>query len=204
MLDAISIVTDVEDLPDSIGSPHRVAAPVITDLKPIGAIISNKYCGEAVAALLSDDYRGEFIASLIIDIDQLHAWHDKPDINSFEFHERFKYSLKRLAEKYRLQGINEFEVDDRGDGKKGFVDVVWIENNVPFVAIEIDRQFRKKSLFKLRRTMAPFKFQIFMAPVDYNPMAFRDIFIIPKIRKKGNFSYSEVHPFTFAPSELWI
>jgi hypothetical protein len=128
------------------------------------------------------------IGEILADIDRIFEHYDTPEKTSFGLHEKFKYSVKGLAKKYGMKGVDEYEVDNRGDNRRGFIDIVWVDSdNTPIVAIEIDNQFRKKSLFKLRHVGARLKIQIFMQEVEYDPTAFHDVIIIPK-RRCGKYS----------------
>jgi hypothetical protein len=81
--------------------------------------------------------------------------------SSIAFHLNLQLSIKKLAEKYGFVGGIELEVPNRGDGKRGYIDVVWYCGNSPIVVFEIDRRFRKKSIIKLSSVIADLKFWIY-------------------------------------------
>lgn len=128
------------------------------------------------------DFDAELLAAVVTEIDMCFEFYDRPDVMRLAMHGLLLKSLARVAETYEMHGVVDYPVD-RGDGRNGYCNLVWLRDGVPAVAFELNNQFRKKSLYKLRATGAPLMFWVFLEPVDYNPMGFRDVVIVPKRRR---------------------
>jgi len=89
-------------------------------------------------------------------IDRIPLEFDRCDVYPYDFHgcENFHgalaLGLASLGKKHGFETVFEYEVRDRGDGRRGFVDLVWIDpDGKPRAAIELDNSNNKKSLRKL-------------------------------------------------------
>ena len=84
---------------------------------------------------------------ILKDIEEIYGTHrDKPNKNLYK-HNSIQRDLIRLADKYGYVGKEEVKaIYSKRNGK---CDVVWLQDNIPVLAIEIDSRVRKKSVEKL-------------------------------------------------------
>lgn len=71
--------------------------------------------------------------------------------------------MKNIAEKFGLQGRKEYRILNllEYEGRNGFIDVCWLQNEKPIVCIEVESGLRKKSVFKLKQVEAPYTFYLY-------------------------------------------
>lgn len=86
------------------------------------------------------------------------------------FHDNINLELCRFAKKFGLEGwIEVFIPDVNPKGKSGRIDVLWVRNNRPVVAIELDRTRYSASIRKLVKSNAMYKIWIYCGGRDdYN------------------------------------
>jgi hypothetical protein len=82
--------------------------------------------------------------------------------NRFKFHCTLQTGIQILSKKYGFNGVSEFTIPDRGDGRAGHIDVAWLDGkNNPEIIIEIDGSYREKSIHKLLKTTSNFKIWVY-------------------------------------------
>lgn len=107
-----------------------------------------------------------------------------PDDDPVKFHKKYQLSIKALSKKYGFTGIDEYRVENRGDGRPGYIDVVWLNKNLdPVVAIEIDRRIRQKSIFKLKNIPADLKIWVYFGNKYVESPVPANIVIIERVRR---------------------
>jgi hypothetical protein len=104
-------------------------------------------CSNLNTFVLSDDDID--IDSISDDINFIFSKVDRNVKDPTNFHNRLLSFIRRLASNYGFEGMSEYEISDRDNGRKRRIDVVWSFQDIPVLAIEIDSSFRKKSLSKL-------------------------------------------------------
>jgi hypothetical protein len=86
---------------------------------------------------------------------------DRHSRDTAKFHKFVQVTLKFLAKSYGLRGVTEYGIPNRGDGRGGAIDVVWLNDlNKPVVAIEIDNANNKSAISKL--TIIPAELKIWV------------------------------------------
>ena len=82
---------------------------------------------------------------------------------SMDVHKTLQNEIQQLAGNYNLKAWKEYESPQgRGDGRRGFIDVVWVSSDYkPVVAFEIDRAKRKYSIWKLLHINVKERYWIF-------------------------------------------
>jgi len=68
--------------------------------------------------------------------------------------------LAALGKRCGYTPKREWEVPDRGDGRRGFIDLVWLLDDKILAAIELDRVYRRKPIFKLKQIQTEAKIWI--------------------------------------------
>ena len=87
-----------------------------------------------------------------------------------DFHNNLQFAVKDLAKRFGLFGICEYPIQNRGDGRNGYIDVAWVDKKLkPILLLELDRRFRNKSIYKLHSSKAPIKIWLLFAgkPVSF-------------------------------------
>ena len=88
------------------------------------------------------------------------------DHTGFKFHFILQKLVVRAAKDSELDGMKEFPVPDRGDGRRGYIDAAWSGKDGIADIIEIDSSYREKSIRKLQMTDAPAKFWLYYGRYD--------------------------------------
>ncbi len=80
---------------------------------------------------------------------------------STNFHNFLQSKIQKLGKSLGYTSQKEFYVGDRGDGRGGYIDIAWLDNNNKIIyAFELDSKIRKKSIYKLVRSGAECKIWI--------------------------------------------
>ena len=130
------------------------------------------------------ELREELIKSILTAIDNRFDYCDEHSRGIEKFHSFLQITLKHMAKSYGMTGISEYWLSDRGDGRWGLIDVVWVDaSKNPIVAIEIDNNNNKSAIFKLMFVDADLKIWVYYGkPHRMRKLHSKNIVVISKRR----------------------
>jgi hypothetical protein len=111
--------------------------------------------------------RHAYIESILRDIKHILEEFSQKSLYRRKFHDAMQQRIVKLANKYNLEGLSEFRVNNiRADGRGGLIDVVWLRGFIPITIFEIDSSLRVKSINKLLAVEVLFRFWVYYGSRD--------------------------------------